>query len=148
MRPIFERRDQTFLLLVDQELPVFYGDERWLYRALINLLSNAHKYTQREGTITLRAERRSNEIVIQVEDDGPGIPLEAQSRLFERFYRVRRTEEKVQGTGLGLAIVKSIVEKHAGRVFVNSEPNRGSIFGMILPLKEMPFFLDNMEAVD
>jgi signal transduction histidine kinase len=136
------------LLFVDQELPIFFGDERWLYRALINLLSNAHKYTQREGTITLRAERRSNEIAIQVEDNGPGIPLEAQARLFERFYRVRHTEEKVQGTGLGLAIVKSVVEKHAGRVYVNSEPNRGSIFGMILPLREMPFYLDDEAVVD
>jgi two-component system phosphate regulon sensor histidine kinase PhoR len=106
-------------------------------------LSNAHKYTQREGSITLRAEWHGKEIVIQVEDNGPGIPLDAQTRLFERFYRVRRTEEKVQGTGLGLAIVKSVVEKHTGHVFVNSEPNRGSIFGMSLPLRDIDFNLDS-----
>src|SRR5262249_12854755 len=134
MGPLFERRDQILVLEVDQDIPTYWGDERWLYRALINLMSNAHKYTQREGTITVRGELRGEEIVIQVEDNGPGIPLEAQAHLFERFYRVQRNEEKVSGTGLGLAIVKSIAEKHSGRVFVQSEPGKGSIFGLILPL--------------
>ncbi|MEP7289964.1 MAG: ATP-binding protein [Chloroflexota bacterium] len=134
MRPVMQRQDQTLALIVDQTLPPYHGDERWLYRALLNLLSNAHKYTPRGGKIAIRAELRGTDVVIQVEDNGPGIPLEEQTRLFDRFYRVRRTEEKVQGTGLGLAIVKSVVEKHQGHVFVQSEINKGSIFGMILPL--------------
>src|SRR5258708_20221562 len=106
-----------------------------MYRAWTNLMSNAHKYTQREGTITVRGELREEEIVVEVEDNGPGIPLEAQAHLFERFYRVQRSEEKVPGTGLGLAIVKSIAETHSGRAFVQSEPGKGSIFGLVLPLQ-------------
>jgi PAS domain S-box-containing protein len=132
--PLLERREQTLTVQVDPSIPDYNGDERWLYRAVLNLLSNAHKYTQRGGAIILRATLQDSEVVIEVEDNGPGIPLEAQSHLFERFYRVRNTEEKVSGTGLGLAIVKSVVEQHAGRAFVHSEPNRGSVFGMVLPL--------------
>jgi PAS domain S-box-containing protein len=133
MGPVLQRKDQNLQLAVDQTLPLYHGDERWLYRALTNLISNAHKYTQRGSTITVRAEAHGSDLVLQVEDNGPGISPEAQARLFERFYRVRNTEEKIQGTGLGLAIVKSVAEKHNGQVFVNSEPGRGSIFGLILP---------------
>jgi two-component system phosphate regulon sensor histidine kinase PhoR len=133
MGPMLQRKEQSLRLVVDQNLPPYNGDERWLYRALTNLISNAHKYTQRGSTITVRAEAHGSALVLQVEDNGPGIPPEAQGRLFERFYRVRSTEEKIQGTGLGLAIVKSVAEKHQGRVFVNSEPGQGSTFGMILP---------------
>ena len=79
--------------------------------------------------------RRDGEIVVAIQDNGMGIPLDAQARLFERFYRVPRTNgEKIQGTGLGLAIVKSVIEKHSGRVFVQSEPGEGSIFGFALPI--------------
>ncbi len=133
MGPILQRKEQHLTLDVDLSLPPFSGDQRWLYRALMNLLSNAHKYTQRESTITLHARQHENDLIIEVEDNGPGIPVEAQARLFERFYRVRRTEEKVAGTGLGLAIVKSVVEKHNGRVFVQSEVGKGSTFGMVMP---------------
>jgi two-component system phosphate regulon sensor histidine kinase PhoR len=133
MGPILQRKDQRLALEIDLSLPPFSGDQRWLYRALMNLLSNAHKYTQRESAIILRAQHHDDDLIIQIEDNGPGIPVEAQARLFERFYRVRRTEEKVPGTGLGLAIVKSVVEKHNGRVFVQSEVGKGSIFGMLMP---------------
>jgi PAS domain S-box-containing protein len=136
--PLLERREQTLTIELEPSLPTYSGDEQWLYRALLNLLSNAHKYTQRGGAIILRAELRHTDIVIEVEDNGPGIPSDAQSHLFERFYRVRQTEEKVSGTGLGLAIVKSVAEKHAGRVYVQSESGTGSIFGMQLPLDKSP----------
>ncbi|HLY26204.1 MAG TPA: GAF domain-containing protein, partial [Aggregatilineales bacterium] len=86
MGPVLPRREQTLNVEIDPELPFINGDERWLYRALINLLSNAHKYTQRGGTITVRATCRNQEVFIEVVDNGPGIPLEAQARLFERFY--------------------------------------------------------------
>jgi PAS domain S-box-containing protein len=133
MTPVFQRKSQSLELMVDQSVPVFDGDERWLYRALANLLSNAHKYTQEGSKITLRAGAQDQMLILQVEDNGPGIPPEAQERLFERFYRVRQTEEKVPGTGLGLAIVKSVAERHNGEAYVYSEPGKGSIFGMALP---------------
>src|SRR5262249_22582496 len=83
MGPVLPRREQTLKVEIDPALPSINGDERWLYRALINLLSNAHKYTQRGGVITIRATCRDNqEVILGVEDNGPGIPLEAQARLF------------------------------------------------------------------
>jgi PAS domain S-box-containing protein len=135
MGPVLQRREQTLKLNLDRLLPHYYGDERWLYRALMNLLSNAHKYTQVGSTITIRAFPQGPQLMLQIEDNGPGIPPEAQARLFERFYRVRSTEDQVQGTGLGLAMVKSVAEKHNGRVFVTSDVGKGSIFGMALPLR-------------
>src|SRR5258708_3797895 len=82
MGPLFERREQTLALAVDQGLPMFLGDERWLYRALINLMSNAHKYPHREATITVRGQLRRPDIVLHVEPNAPRIPLEAQAHLF------------------------------------------------------------------
>ncbi len=133
MGPVLQRKSQTLKLIVDHTLPLFQGDERWLYRALTNLISNAHKYTQEGCEVTIRAGVQGLTLILQVEDNGPGIALDAQARLFERFYRVRKTEEKVSGTGLGLAIVKSVAEQHGGRAYVYSEPGRGSIFGIAVP---------------
>lgn len=146
MQPVLARKGQKLDLVVQTPLPVFNGDERWLYRALVNLVTNAHKYTPEGSQVTLRAEARSNELVLQVEDDGPGIPRDVLPRLFDRFYRARRTEQKEKGTGLGLAIVKSVAEKHKGRVFARSElpmfstlwTNRGSTFGMVMPFRDKP----------
>jgi PAS domain S-box-containing protein len=135
MEPVFARREQIITWFVDPSIPIYSGDDQWLYRAFTNLLSNAHKYTQKGGKIAFNAALHNHEIVISVEDNGPGIPLDAQARLFERFYRVYRSGEKTTGTGLGLAIVKSVAEKHSGRVFVQSEVDHGSIFGMVLPLE-------------
>ncbi len=134
-KPLLERRAQILHIEVAPILPLIQGDSRWLYRALANLISNAHKYTSDSGNITLRAFADDHELTLEVQDDGPGIPYEAQARLFERFYRVPQMEEKVHGTGLGLAIVKSVIERHQGRVEVQSEPGFGSKFSLILPLQ-------------
>jgi signal transduction histidine kinase len=71
-----------------------------------------------------------------VEDTGPGIPAEEQSRVFEKFYRASNRPENVEGSGLGLAIVKSIVDSHQGRVWVESNPENGSTFIVLLPVHE------------
>jgi two-component system phosphate regulon sensor histidine kinase PhoR len=133
--PVLQRKSQRLTLNVDQSLPPLYGDERWLYRALMNLLSNAHKYTPVQSAITIRAEPQEESVCLSVEDDGPGIPLEAQSRLFERFFRVRTTE-KIPGTGLGLAMVKSVAEKHGGKALCHSTPGAGATFMMVMPLHQ------------
>jgi signal transduction histidine kinase len=143
MRPVLARKKQALVLDTAATLPLFNGDERWLYRALVNLVSNAHKYTPEGSKVTIRAEAKNGELNLQVEDNGPGIPRDVLPRLFDRFYRARRTEQKVTGTGLGLSIVKSVAEKHQGRAFVRSElpmfstlwTNRGSVFGMIMPYR-------------
>jgi two-component system phosphate regulon sensor histidine kinase PhoR len=148
MRPMLVNKQQSLSLEVAADLPLFMGDERWLARAIMNLISNAHKYTQEGGQIIVRAFQQANsaqrELVLQVQDNGPGIPREAQRRLFDRFYRVRSAENKAIGTGLGLAIVKSVAEQHKGRVTVYSElplfstlwQNKGTTFSMILPYRD------------
>lgn len=134
MRPAIQQRQQALVCEVPESLPPIQGDMNWLYRALTNLLSNAHKYTQEGGTITVRAYVQDDDLFIEVWDNGPGIPTEAQPRLFERFYRVPSLDHEVKGSGLGLAIVKSVVEQHGGRVFVQSRVGQGSVFGMAFPL--------------
>ena len=133
MGPSFMQRDQTLRIDVPDELPPLQGDMTWLYRALTNLLGNAHKYTPAGGEITVTAYVQDDDLFLEVQDNGPGVPPEAQTRLFERFYRVPG-QSSVRGSGLGLAIVKSVVEQHGGRVFVQSKPGHGSIFGMVFPL--------------
>ncbi len=134
MYPSIQEAGQTLTLEVPEELPPIYGDMHWLYRALVNLLSNANKYTPEGGEITVRAYVQDDELYIEVADTGIGIPPEAQTRLFERFYRVPHQDRAIRGSGLGLAIVKSVVEQHGGRVFVQSKVGQGSTFGMVFPL--------------
>ncbi|MGC9356959.1 MAG: ATP-binding protein [Anaerolineae bacterium] len=110
------------------------GNRRRLRQVLENLISNAIKYNQPGGRVHMKARLDDGHVVVSITDDGIGIPLEEQPRVFERFYRVHTTEtEDIQGTGLGLAIVKSVIEKHKGRVWVKSMPGEGSTFSFILP---------------
>lgn len=134
MSPTMQRKNQSYSLSIPAELPPVTADVRWLRRALVNYLSNASKYTQPGGHIVLHAHVQGDELHIEVQDNGQGIPLEAQGRLFERFYRVPGAKEEIKGTGLGLAIVKSVAEAHGGHVYVRSTPGQGSTFGIALPL--------------
>ena len=101
---------------------------------MINLISNAVKFTD-SGTITCRAERRGGELVVSVIDTGVGIAPSDQPKVFERFKQVGDTlTDKPKGTGLGLPICKEIVEHHGGRIWVDSEIGKGSMFSFSLPL--------------
>ncbi len=135
MIPVMLNKSQTYEFDAPESLPEIDLAPQWFQRAITNYLSNASKYTPAGGHIVLRARIQADELLIEVEDNGPGIPLEAQGRLFERFYRVPTTESESKGTGLGLAIVKSIVEAHGGRVYVHSKPGEGCTFGLALPLR-------------
>jgi two-component system NtrC family sensor kinase len=109
------------------------GNSRRLRQVLDNLLSNAVKYGRSEGWVKLRARPDGRHVIVSVQDNGIGIPLEEQPKIFERFYRVQTPEtEDIRGTGLGLAIVKSVIEKHKGRVWVRSTPGEGSTFAFVL----------------
>jgi PAS domain S-box-containing protein len=134
--PILARNEQHLKVDIAPNLPKVYIDARWIVRALSNLLVNAHKYTSDSSTITLRGyiETTEHTLMLEVSDDGPGIPLESQPRLFDRFYRVPSIEQMVPGTGLGLAIVKSVADLHGGKIVVKSAPGEGSCFQMALPL--------------
>ena len=104
-------------------------------QAIINLMSNAIKYTPADGEVRIRTRMQDTEAVIEVQDNGMGIPADALPRLFERFYRVPQNSKAAPGTGLGLALVKYIVTNiHDGSISVTSQVNHGSNFSIRIPL--------------
>ncbi|NBV25500.1 MAG: PAS domain-containing protein, partial [Proteobacteria bacterium] len=112
-----------------------HADADRLQQVLFNLVDNAIKYGRSGGHVTIGARQKDAKLIeLWVRDDGPGIPPEAQSRVFERFYRVDKARSRdAGGTGLGLAIVKHIVQSHGGEVWVESEPGHGAAFFFTLP---------------
>ncbi len=125
----------TLRLEPAEDVAVVAGDATLLRQAISNLVDNAIKYTSSSGTVTVGLLVRDQQAVVQVSDTGIGIAPDDQVRLFEKFFRVKRRDTMgIQGTGLGLAIVKSIVERHGGRVWVDSELNKGSTFYISLPM--------------
>lgn len=120
---------------VDSGLPTMNLDKEALSSAVLNLLQNAYKYTGDEKRISLRAHRHGDEVVIEVEDNGVGIPRRDHKRIFDRFYRVDSfLTRKTEGTGLGLSIANRIVQAHDGRISVDSTVGKGSTFRVHLPL--------------
>ncbi|HKR61898.1 MAG TPA: ATP-binding protein, partial [Pyrinomonadaceae bacterium] len=113
------------------------GDEELLKRMLLNLLDNAVKYTPEGGKIRLDLSSQNGNARLTVSDTGIGIPEDDQSRIFDRFYRVDKARSRaLGGAGLGLSIVRWIVEAHAGQIQVESQPGRGSVFRVDLPLQD------------
>lgn len=113
-------------------------DAHLLEQAVINLLTNAIKYSDIGGQIKLEATTADNHLRIAVHDSGCGIEKEHLPRLFERFYRVDRARSRqLGGTGLGLAIVKHVMQAHGGEVQVESQPERGSTFTLLLPVRKI-----------
>ena len=121
------------------------GDEQQLGIMIGNLLENAVRYTGEGGSIELSVRQEGDSAVVTVTDNGIGIPLEAQGRVFERFYRVDRARSRDRGgTGLGLAIVKHVAELHRGEVAVRSELGEGSTFTAVLPALERGSVTDSL----
>ena len=121
---------------VDEELPMARGDPDALEQAVLNLLTNAIKYSGDSREIGLRLRRVDASAEIQVVDRGIGIPPEEQKRLFEKFYRVpTRENELLPGTGLGLTLVEHVARAHGGSVAVESRPGEGSTFSIRIPLE-------------
>jgi signal transduction histidine kinase len=112
------------------------GDERRLRQVIFNLLSNAVKFTPEGGEVVVATASRDHEVLISVNDTGPGIPLEDHERIFEEFQQTDVGVRQREGTGLGLALSKRLVELHGGRIWVESEPGHGSRFVFTLPAKE------------
>jgi two-component system NtrC family sensor kinase len=114
-------------------LPSVLGNPVRLRQLVGNLLSNAIKFTPRGGRITISALAEGGQLILQVSDNGPGIPPADQPYIFDKFYRGSNISPDTPGTGLGLAIVKSIVEDHQGRIWVDSFSAQGSTFIVVLP---------------
>jgi GAF domain-containing protein/nitrogen-specific signal transduction histidine kinase len=136
-----ENRPMALSLDAPKKLPHVYGDIERVRQILGNLVDNAYHYTPENGTITVRIHSLNggHEVQVDVADNGVGIPLDDQNRVFERFYRGEHPLVlATPGTGLGLSIVKQIVEMHKGRIWMKSTgvPGDGSIFSFTLPVYE------------
>jgi len=118
---------------IPQGLPLVQADSDRLERILLNLLSNALKYSSRETPVKIEACRKSGELEISVIDHGQGIAPEDLPRIFDRFSRVKG-ERRADSVGLGLYITRKLVEAHGGRIRVESTPGEGSTFRFTLPL--------------
>jgi two-component system phosphate regulon sensor histidine kinase PhoR len=120
-------------LALPDSLPLIVGDRKQLKQAFLNLLNNAIKFNKEGGEVLLKASSDSDHITITISDTGLGIPKDEQSRIFEKFYRVRTHRDQVQGTGLGLSVVKQIIHGHGGEIDFASQENIGTTFTVILP---------------
>ncbi len=131
IRPQAQIKDIAISLRDQAPKALVRGHFDRLVQAVINLLDNAVKFSPERGKIFLDLKEEGNFLLLQVQDQGPGISPREQERIFERFYQ--GTKGPKQGTGLGLAIVKHIVLAHGGRIAVESEPGQGACFKIYLP---------------
>lgn len=132
--PSIERKGQTLVVAAAPNVPPALGDGGKLLQVLLNLVSNANKYTSAGGRIEIFTAARVDWVRVEVRDNGIGIAPHDLPRLFEEFTPLAKNEFlERHGTGLGLAITKRLVELHGGSIDVASEPGRGSVFGFTLP---------------
>ena len=129
----FKEADR-FVVNISRDLPLVLADEARITQVLNNLLSNAVKYAPAGSSIQVSGRASASEVVINVSDEGPGIPAEEQERIFERFYRSQSALQGGRpGAGLGLFLTRAIVEAHGGRIWVESDGKHGSTFCFSLP---------------
>lgn len=133
--PLFKAKDLRLEEHIPEGLPYVRADQVLLERIIDNLLSNAIKYSPNRGTITITAEVKDGEVLVRVQDNGPGIPVALQEKIFEKFIQVeiRRVGERA-GAGLGLPFCKLATESLGGRIWVESEEKKGSTFCFTLPI--------------
>ncbi|MGE5123344.1 MAG: ATP-binding protein [Acidobacteriaceae bacterium] len=125
---------QVLQLSIPDGLPAILGNPLHLQRMITNLVENAVKFTPSMGKIDVRCRAEGNQLILEVADNGPGIPLADQPHIFEKFFRGSNLSAAIPGTGLGLSIVRTIVEKHHGRIWLESSTS-GTTFSVILPVK-------------
>lgn len=136
-RPDSEQKSHEMTVSVPEEPVMVLGELAYFRQAMLNLISNAIKYTANGGNINIRLEQIGTRAFFEVEDNGYGISQERQSRLFQRFYRAHQPgTEHIDGTGLGLSLVKAVIERAKGEIWFRSVEGEGSTFGFWLPILE------------
>jgi signal transduction histidine kinase len=134
MQPAADKEKIKLLINLDDNLPIVDFDYDRMIQILTNLISNAIKFTGQEGTVTVSARQKGVFVSISIADTGLGIPKEELTKIFDQFYRVKRPGKEIQGTGLGLPIVSKLIALHNGRIEVESQLDKGSIFTIYIPL--------------
>ncbi|MEA3489456.1 MAG: PAS domain S-box protein [Candidatus Omnitrophota bacterium] len=137
MLPLAKEKGLDFVIDLDKDLPGIKFDRDKIVQVLTNIVSNAVKFTEKGGiTISTNHDKKDNVILVSVKDTGPGIKKEDMPRLFHRFEQITGiTGGKPGGTGLGLALSKELIEKHHGKIWAESEPDKGTTLYFILPVK-------------
>jgi len=135
LKPLADTKKISVEAQIAPDLPGMMGDPEHLQRVLINLLNNAIKFSDPESKVVLRVVSNKNrtKLNFSVSDNGPGIPEDEQSLIFNKYYRARGVRDHMDGVGLGLNISKNIVEFHKGTIWVKSTVGHGSTFGFTLP---------------
>jgi signal transduction histidine kinase len=131
--PLLRGKRQKLNTEIPDAVPLIHGDGQRLEQVLLNLLNNAAKFTPEGGNILVRMRKNDTELVIDVRDNGIGIAREEQFRLFKPYSRLSSDRQRHPGLGLGLALAKQVVELHGGKIWVESEPGKGSTFSFSLP---------------
>ncbi len=135
MIPVALRDGYSLTVDLPSSNPVVSADGDRLRQIVQNLLNNAFKFTPTGGEITLRAREEGDNLIVEIQDTGPGISKADQERLFDPYYRRVEDRERLSGLGLGLALAKTLVELHGGQIWVKSKRGQGSTFGFSLPLE-------------
>lgn len=135
MSLVAKSRGLSLVLNVPPSLPPVWGDASRLRQVILNLLSNAAKFTPKGGHITLKAKGKDGFLIVEVQDTGPGIAEEEHQRLFEPYHRLESDRDSTTGLGLGLALCRTLVELHGGHIWVESRIGEGSTFGFSVPLE-------------
>ncbi|MEO6054740.1 MAG: ATP-binding protein [Chthoniobacterales bacterium] len=140
LEPSIRERNAEVKVEFSKEESIVEADARRIEQVYVNLLTNALQYGAREmPAITISSRREGNFVTICIQDNGPGIPLDDQPHIFERFYRVHKDRSRdAGGTGLGLSIVKNIILAHGGEVSLESTPGQGAGFLFRLPVTQLP----------
>lgn len=132
--PVIELKEITVTFTPAQKLPRVWADANYIERIINNLLVNALNYTRPGGSVILKTVAMPSHVVLSVADTGIGIPAEDLPHIFERFFRSDHAREVTEGTGLGLSIVQEMVERHSGKIEVESQIGVGTTFRVILPI--------------
>ena len=138
VRPLLARRRQTLALAVPPVLPAIYADPARLTQVVVNLLTNASKYSDIGQAIGLQVAQTATALRVAVADRGPGVPPAERANVFRRFVRLNEAEGEQYGMGLGLYVAKTIVTAHGGQMGVDDRPGGGAIFWFELPLDGVP----------
>jgi len=131
LRPEAEARGVALSADVDERMEARLAPDK-IERVLFNLVTNALHHTPSDGTVAVRAEQRTSDLLLRVEDTGEGLSAEAPGRMFERFWRADRARSS-NGAGLGLAIARGLVEAHGGRIWAENRPHGGACISFTLP---------------